>query len=309
MWIVFIGLVLVLLAVDLGIFNRKPRTIGVKESLWMSLFYVVMGLFFSVWIFYQMDAQSFAEYLTGFVVEKTLSLDNILLISLIFSGLSIPSQYQHRVLFFGILGVIILRGLMIALGAQIIQQFQWVLYLFALFMLFTGFKMFFTSGKKKDIKDNPVLKLVRKSFRITHKFHGSNFFVWQYHGASHRKRVFITPLFVALIVIEFTDLVFAVDSVPAIFAITQNTYIVYTSNIFAILGLRALYFALVAIIDRFHYLRYALALILIFIGSKIFFARSMGWEKFPPEISLAVTLLILASGVLYSLYRAKSADR
>ncbi len=308
-WVVFIAIVFVLLAVDLGIFNRKAHVIKMKESLWMSLFYIVVGLSFSIWIYFLMGAQHTAEYLTGFLVEKTLSLDNILIISMIFTGLSIPAKHQHRVLFFGILGVIILRGIMIALGAKLISEFSWVLYLFALFMIFTGIKMFFSSSDKKDIKENPILIFMQKHFRVTRKFHDSKFFVWQRHAASKKTKLFITPLFVALIVIEFTDLVFAVDSVPAIFAITQEPYIVYTSNIFAILGLRALYFALVAVIGKFHYLRFALALVLIFIGAKIFIAKIMDWEKFPPAISLSITLGLLAGGVVYSLYKSNQKKR
>jgi len=304
-WVIFLSVVTIILALDLGVFNRKAHVIGTKEGLWMSLFYIVIGLLFSFWILYLLGLQSFSEYLTGFIVEKTLSLDNILIISLIFTGLSIPRKHQHRVLFFGILGVIILRGLMIALGAKLIERFEWVLYLFAIFMVFTGIKMLFTKPHKKTIEENPFLILMRKYLPITKKIYGKKFFIKRKLPGKKKYKLYLTPLFLALVVIEFTDLIFAVDSVPAIFAITQEPYVVYTSNIFAILGLRALYFALVAVIGKFYYLKFALAFILIFIGAKIFIAKFMGWQKFPPELSLCITLSLLACGVFYSIYKSK----
>jgi tellurite resistance protein TerC len=229
-----------------------------------------------------------------------LSLDNIFLISIVFSSLSIPLKYQHRVLFWGILGVIILRGLMIGLGAQIISQFHWVLYIFSAFMLFTGIKMLFVSEQTIDIAKNPLLIWIRQHLNVTDRLHEQKFFVYQKDNQTQKKKLFVTPLFIALITIEFIDLIFAVDSIPAIFSLTQDTYIVYTSNIFAILGLRALYFALAAIIPKFYYLKFALAAILIFIGSKIFIAETFGLVKIPPAISLSVTIGFLAIGILAS---------
>ena len=308
MWLIFLCVVFVLLILDLGLFHKKDKKIGVKESLWMSAFYIVIAFLFGLWIWSTLGAQSFAEYLTGFLVEKSLALDNIFLISVIFSSLSIPLKYQHRVLFFGVLGVIILRGIMIALGSQLISEFSWILYVFAAFMIFTGIKMFFMPEQKIDIQDNTILKWMNKHFRIRKEVSDNSFLIRKIDPVTRKSHIFITPLFVALILIEFTDLVFAVDSVPAIFTITKDPYIIYTSNIFAVLGLRALYFALASIIDRFHYLKFALAMVLIFIGSKIFISDFMGIKKFPPMISLTVTFGLLFFGCLYSLYKSKPRD-
>jgi len=305
MWLIFLSIVLILLIVDLGFFHKKNKEIRVKESLWMSAFYIVIALLFGVWIWRTLGFQSFSEYLTGFLVEKSLALDNIFLISLIFSSLSIPLKYQHRVLFFGILGVIILRGIMIALGTQLISTFSWILYIFSAFMIFTGIKMFFMPKKEIDINDNMLLQWINKYFRITKEINDNSFLIRKIDPVTGKSHIFMTPLFVALILIESIDFVFAVDSVPAIFTITKDPYIIYTSNIFAVLGLRALYFALALIIDRFYYLKFSLAMILIFIGSKMFVADFMGIDKFPPTISLAVTFSLLLWGCLYSLYKSR----
>lgn len=299
-WFVFMSVVLTLLILDLGVFHKKDREIGVKESLWMTFFYVCIAFVFGLWIWYIKGLDSFAEYITGFLVEKSLALDNVFIISLIFSSLSIPLKYQHRVLFWGILGVIVLRAIMIGLGVQIIAKFDWVLYVFAAFMVFLGIKMFFVSDKPVDISKNILLVWMRKHINITEKLHDQKFYIYQQDTHSKKRKFFITPLLVSLIMVEFIDLVFAVDSIPAIFAITQDPYVVYTSNIFAILGLRALYFALAAIIDRFYYLKYALAVVLIFIGSKIFIADALNIAKIPPVVSLTVTLSILGAGVVFS---------
>ena len=305
MWGVFIAIVLTLLVLDLGVFHKKDREIGFKESLKMSSFYILMAIIFGLWVWYIKGLDSFAEYITGFLVEKSLALDNIFLISLVFSSLSIPQKYQHRVLFWGILGVIVLRAIMIGLGVQIITRFEWILYIFAAFMIFTGIKMFFISHKPVEISDNLLLIWMRKHLNITDKLHDQKFFVYQNVAQSKTQKLFVTPLFISLVMVEFIDLVFAVDSIPAIFAITQDPYIVYTSNIFAILGLRALYFAIASIIDRFYYLKYALATVLIFIGSKIFIADALNLAKIPPMLSLTITLTILASGILCSFIREK----
>lgn len=299
MWKSFFLLVVALLALDLGVLHRKSRVIGVRESLVMSFFYIAIGLGFGVWLWYQLGPVSGQEYITGFLVEKTLALDNVFVISLIFSYLAIPTHYQHRVLFWGIIGVIVLRGIMIGLGATLIASFSWVLYIFALFMIVTGIKMLVFHDHAPDIENNFVLKLLRKKLRITDKLHGNKFFV------KEKKVLYVTPLFISLILVEIADLIFAVDSVPAIFAITTDPFIVYTSNIFAILGLRALYFALSAIITRFEYLKQALALVLIFIGSKIFIADALGIEKFPAVISLTVTITLIMSGIVYSLWKTR----
>ncbi len=306
-WAIFIIIVIALLIFDLGVLHRKDREIGIKESLYTSLGYIIIGTLFGVWVWFDQGAQKGAEYLTGFAIEKSLALDNIFLISLIFTFFAIPRRYQYRILFWGIIGVIALRGIMIALGAALIAKFAWVLYLFAIFLILTGIKMLFVIDNLPDIQTNPLLRFVRKHFNVTNEIRGSEFFIKIKDQISNREVWYMTPLFLALIIIEFMDLIFAVDSIPAIFAITTDTYIVYTSNIFAILGLRALYFALDALIVRFKYLKYAMAILLIFIGSKIFIAELLDLAKFPPVIALSITFAILAIGVIYSMYKTRKA--
>jgi tellurite resistance protein TerC len=303
LWLSFLGLVATLLVLDLGVLHRKTREIGVRESLLLSAGYIAAGLGFGAWVWSHLGAEAGLDYLTGFLVEKSLAMDNVFVIALIFSTLAIPRRYQHRVLFWGILGVIVLRAIMIGLGAALIAEFSWILYLFGAFLLLTGIKMLLVGDKPHDLSRNPVLRLLRRHFRITEELHGERFFVRQADPASGRLRRAMTPLFVALVMIEVADLVFAVDSVPAIFAITQDAFVVYTSNIFAILGLRALYFALAAMIHRFKYLKTALALVLVFIGAKISLVGVVG--KIPSELSLAVTVSLLAGGILYSLWRTR----
>ena len=305
MWAVFMTVVVILLALDLGLFHRKPREIGVKESLVLSSFYIFIGLAFGGWVWINLGSVSGKEYFTGFLVEKTLSMDNIFVISLIFGYFGIPRLYQHRVLFWGILGVILLRGIVIGLGAWLVASFHWVLYIFALLLIFTGIKMLLPGDDEPDIEDNPALKIMRRIFRITPEILGQRFFIRQPDEKTGVMALWVTPLFIAMILIEIVDLIFALDSIPAIFAITTDPFIVYTSNIFAILGLRALYFALSAVIDRFVYLKPALAMILVFIGSKIFIADLAGWEKFPSSVSLGVTVALIAGGILYSLWRTQ----
>ena len=306
MWAAFLALVVVLLAVDLGVLHRKHREIGVRESLLMSLGYLTLGVGFGGWVWFSLGRQAGIEYLTGFVVEKSLAMDNIFIIATIFTYFAIPRIYQHRVLFWGILGVIVLRAIMIGGGAALVSEFPWVLYIFALFLVATGVKMIAMAGKTHDLAANPLLRFLKKRLRVTDQLHGERFFVRLPHPKTGRIATFATPVFLALVLIEVADVIFAVDSVPAIFAITTDPYIIYTSNIFAILGLRALYFALAAILPRFAYLKYALAVLLIFIGSKIFISDLMGWEKFPADVSLGVTFGILAAGVLWSLWRTRS---
>ena len=306
MWVAFLSLVVVLLVLDLGVLHRKHREIGVRESLLMSLGYLSLGLAFGGWVWSSLGQQSGIEYLTGFVVEKSLAMDNVFVIAMIFGYFAIPPKYQHRVLFWGILGVIVLRAVMIASGAALVSEFGWVLYIFAAFLILTGIKMIAMADKTHDIGDNPLLRWLKRRLRVTEDLHGERFFVKLPDPKTGRLATYVTPVFLALIMIEIADVIFAVDSVPAIFAITTDPYIVYTSNIFAILGLRALYFALAAIIHRFAYLKQALAILLIFIGTKIFVADLMGWEKFPASISLGVTFVILAAGILWSLWRTRS---
>jgi tellurite resistance protein TerC len=306
LWFTFIAIVIALLIFDLGVLNKDDHEIGVSESLKLSALYISLGVAFGGFVWYQLGEPAAAEYLTAFVVEKTLALDNVFVIALIFTYFAVPRMYQHRVLFWGILGVIVLRGIMIGLGATLVAQYSWILYIFAAFLILTGIKMLVTEEKEMDLDNNFILRFMKKRFRVTEKLHGNNFFVQQPDPKTGKVVRFMTPLFLALVLVEFADLVFAVDSVPAVFAITTDPYIVYTSNIFAILGLRALYFALAAVLHRFHYLKYALAVLLIFIGSKIFVADLMGWEKFPANWSLAITFAILAAGIFYSLWRSRN---
>jgi tellurite resistance protein TerC len=305
MWAVFLSLVLALLALDLGVLHKGSREIGISESLALSAFYIAVGLIFGGWIWYQAGQQPALEYLTGFVVEKSLAMDNIFIIATIFSFFAIPRQYQHRVLLYGILGVIVLRGVMIAGGAAIVENFHWVLYLFAAFLVVTGIRMLFSSGHETDLENNAVVKYLRRHLPVTSKLRGDHFVVRETDPGTGRLKTFATPLLLALIMVELADLVFAVDSIPAIFAITTDPFIVYTSNIFAILGLRALYFALAALIHRFAYLKYALAGVLIFVGSKIFVADMLGIAKIPPTLSLGVTVALLAAGIVGSMWATR----
>ena len=303
MWLGFIGVVLALLVLDLGVLHRNQREIGARESILMSAFYILLGLGFGGWVWWYMGPTAGMNYVTGFVIEKSLAMDNVFVIAMIFTYFAVPREYQHRVLFWGILGVIVLRAIMIALGATIVSQFGWVLYIFAAFLIATGIKMWVFADKEYDVGSSPVLRWVRKRFNVTDRFHGNRFWVRLPARDGGSTALFMTPLFLSLAMVEVVDVVFAVDSVPAIFAITTDPFIVYTSNIFAVLGLRALYFALAAMVHRFHYLKYALSVLLVFIGSKIFVADALGLAKIPPLLSLSATFAILAAGVAYSLWK------
>jgi tellurite resistance protein TerC len=306
MWGTFIALVVALLVLDLGVLHKDgAQEIGVAESLKMSAMYITLGLAFSGFVWWQMGWEDTANYLTAFVVEKTLAMDNIFVIALIFSFFAIPRAYQHRVLFWGILGVIVLRGIMIGLGATLVAQYGWILYVFAAFLIFTGIKMLFVSEENHSVEDSRFLKFLKRRMSVTEGLRGNAFFVRETDPKTGKLTRFATPLFLALILIEIADLVFAVDSVPAVFTITTEPFVVYTSNIFAILGLRALYFALAAILHRFAYLKYALSLLLVFIGSKVFIADLMGWAKFPPAWSLGITFAILGAGMVFSLWKTR----
>ncbi|MFC0387068.1 TerC family protein [Muricoccus vinaceus] len=305
MWLGFLALVAALLAFDLGVLHRESREIGTRESLGLSALYIALGLGFGGWVWWALGAESGMNYLTGFVVEKTLAMDNVFVIAMIFSFFAVPRIHQHRVLFWGILGVIVLRAVMIGFGAALVTQFSWVLYLFAAFLVATGVKMLLFAEKERPLSENPLVRLMRRRLNVTEAHHGERFFVRLPHPATGRPTWFVTPLFMALVMVEVADVIFAVDSVPAIFAITTDPFIVYTSNIFAILGLRALYFALAAMIHRFAHLKVALSVVLIFIGAKVFAAELMGIGKIPPTVSLSVTFAILASGILYSLWKTR----
>ena len=303
LWLVFVTVVVALLAFDLGVLHKDDHAIGIGESLRLSAGYIGVAVLFGCWLWWQLGAERGIEYFTGFVIEKSLSMDNVFVIAMIFSFFAIPREYQHRVLFWGILGVIVLRALMIGLGAALVTQFSWVLYVFGAFLVATGVKMLWMADHKPDLENNMLLRFLRKHMRVTPSLRGNAFFVRETQTPGAAPVLWATPLFLALCLVEFADLIFAVDSVPAIFAITTDPFIVYTSNIFAILGLRALYFALAAMIHRFVYLKYALALVLVFIGSKIFLVNLVG--KFPPLLSLSVTAALIAGGVLVSLWKTR----
>jgi tellurite resistance protein TerC len=323
-WLAFVTLVTVILAIDLGLFHKEAHEVSLKESAILAGSCMALGIAFSAvvwWLYYHGYATSLDDdiataatptarawtawelYLTGWIVEQTLAFDNVFVISMIFTYFAVPQKYQHRVLFYGIIGVIVLRAIMIGLGAALIQNFDWILYVFSAFLLFTGVKMLLMADAKPDLEANPVLKWMRRHMNITDRLHGQYFYVMEKDAQTGRTVRKWTPLFVALVLIEFADLIFAVDSVPAIFAITQDPFIVYTSNIFAILGLRSLYFVLSAMVHRFRYLKYALSLVLIYIGAKIFVQQLIG--KIPPEISLGVTFTLLAGGILISLWHTR----
>ncbi len=327
-WLGFIGVVIALLAFDLGVLHRDAHEIGIRESLATSALYIGLGLLFAVavWFIYASYPDAGATdpqlagkasprarawtavelYITGYLVEKTLALDNVFVISMIFSYFAVPRIYQHKVLFWGILGVIVLRAIMIGLGAALVLKFAWVMYIFAAFLIATGIKMLVAMDQQPDISKNPVLRLMRRHLRVTEGLHGDRFWVRITDPRTGQMVRYATPLLLCLVLVEIADLIFAIDSVPAIFALTQDPFIVYTSNIFAILGLRALYFALAAIVHRFHYLKYALALVLIFIGSKIFLGDFVWGGKVPAEVSLGVTVALLLAGVLYSLWKTRA---
>ncbi|AXU21541.1 hypothetical protein C7W88_22245 (plasmid) [Novosphingobium sp. THN1] len=305
-WLAFLGLVVALTAFDLGVLHKEDKAMGIGESLKLTAFYITIALLFGAWVWAEKGADLGMKYYTGFFIEKALSIDNVFVISLIFTFFAIPPKYQYRALLWGIVAVIFLRGAMIAGGAALVEQAYWVLYLFAAFLVFTGIKMFFANDHDPDIGNNPAVRWISRHMRVTKELHDQHFFVKVPDEKTGKMVNAATPLFLALVVINLADLVFAVDSVPAIFAITTDTFIVYTSNIMAILGLRALYFALAAMIDRFAYLKYALAAVLVFIGSKIFVSDFLlGGDKFPPVLSLGVTFALIAGGVAYSLWKTR----
>jgi tellurite resistance protein TerC len=308
-WLAFAAIVLILTAFDLGVLHKDDKEMGIAESLKLSVFYIAIAMVFGGWVWFAKGQTAGIEYYTGYFIEKALSIDNVFVISMIFGFFAIAPKYQYRALLWGILAVIVLRGLMIAGGAALIANAYWVMWIFAAFLVFTGVKMLFTSDHDPDIGNNVAVRWISRHMRVTQQHHGSQFFVQvpdTKPGSDGKLVRAATPLFLALVVINLADLVFAVDSVPAIFSITTDTFIVYTSNIMAILGLRALYFALAAMVHRFYYLKYALALVLVFIGAKILIADFvLGSAKFPPLASLAVTIALIAGGVVYSLWKTR----
>ena len=303
-WLAFLALIIAVLAFDLGVLNRRDHEIGVKESLWLSLGYIILACVFGIYVWQTRGSDSGMDYYTAYFIEKSLSLDNLFVMSVIFAYFGIPRMYQHRVLFWGIIGVIIMRGILIGVGTAIIHRFEWILLIFAAFLIFTGIKMVLSKDEDDPgIQDSKLLKFLQKNLRVSPFLKGHRFFVHERYGDGNQTRLVATPLFLALVTIELADVLFAVDSVPAVLAITTDTFVVYTSNIFAILGLRTLYFAVAAVIHRFHYMKYALSLILVFIGCKAFYAHF--FDKIPAFVSLSLTLGTLVIGFIFSFIKTR----
>ena len=292
LWIGFNALILLLLVIDLGVFHRKSKAISIKEALAWTGVWVAIAFLFNVFVFYQFGEQKAFEFFTGYLIEKSLSVDNIFVMVLIFSYFQVPQEYQHKVLFWGILGALVMRFGFILSGIELIHRFHWLIYIFGGFLVFTGIRLIRQGDENFEPEKNPVVKLARKYLRITPSFVQDKFFVKVDH------KVWATPLFLVVMLVEATDLIFAVDSIPAILAITDDAFIVYTSNTFAILGLRSLYFALAGMEKYFGYLKYGLAVILIFVGVKMCIADLY---KIPIEISLAFIVLTLSVSVLSSM--------
>jgi tellurite resistance protein TerC len=297
-WIGFNVMVLFLLALDLGVFNRKAHAVSVKEALGWSALWVSLAIGFGLWIGQSMGRQSMLEFYAGYLVEQALSVDNLFVFILIFGYFRVPQELQHRVLFWGILGALLMRGAMIGAGAILLAQFHWIIYLFGAFLVYTGFKMAFGGGSDIEPEQNPVIRMVRRFVPLTTKFHGEQFFVQEAIEPGGALRRVATPLFVVLVLVETTDVVFAVDSIPAIFGVTRNPFLVYTSNVFAILGLRSLYFVLANVIGKFHLLKYGLSVVLAFVGVKMLLSdvRPIGIG-----VSLGVVAGVLVGSVLLSL--------
>lgn len=295
-WVLFNLFVVFMLALDLLVFNRKDHEIKVKEALWWSLFWIVLALIFCGGVFHFRGHEDGMKFLAGYLLEKSLSVDNLFVFLLIFTFFKVPAIYQHKVLFWGILGALIMRAFFIIFGVALIHHFHPIIYVFGAFLVFTGFKLFSEKDKEVDPEKNPVLKLTRKFIPVTSDYRGGRFFVRE------QGKLWATPLFLVLIVVETTDVVFAVDSIPAILAISHDSFIVYTSNVFAILGLRALYFALAGLMKIFHYLHYGLGAILIFIGIKMMIVDIF---RIPIGIALGVIIAILAASILASVWFKK----
>ena len=308
MWAGFIAFVLVMLAFDLFVFGgRHAHKVSIKEATVWSLIWVSLALVFNFGLWWYLNDTVGAEiahrkaleFLTGYLLEKSLSVDNIFIFLLIFASFQVPPEYQRRVLIYGVLGAIVMRAVMILAGAWVVREFSWVLYLFGVFLVVTGIRMLVMAEQEPDVTANPVLRFARRHLRISDEDHGERFVVMK-DGVRY-----FTPLFLVLVLIEISDLVFAVDSIPAIFAITTDPFIVFTSNIFAIMGLRALYFLLADVADRFHLLKYGLAMVLTFIGAKMLIAP---WYHVPVEASLAIVAILIGTSVVASLIATRKAD-
>jgi tellurite resistance protein TerC len=289
---IFTVFVLGLLALDLGLFHRRAHQVSFREAVAWSIFWIALSLTFNYALYRLRGPEAGLEFLTGYVIEKSLSMDNLFVFALIFAYMGVPAKDQHKVLYWGILGALVMRGVFIAAGVALISHFHWILYIFGAFLLYSGAKLFGNRFEKIEPERNPVLRLARKIFAVTEDFADDAFFV------RREGKILATPLLFVLLMIETTDVLFAVDSIPAVFAVTQDPFIVYTSNILAILGLRALYFVLAGALGRFRFLRPGLALILIFVGIKMLAVR---FYKMPTHISLIVIVVVLAASIMLSL--------
>ncbi len=299
-WIGFIVFILLLLIIDLGLFHRKSHEVKIKEALIWSAVWITLSLLFNLLVYYYLGKVKALEFLTGYVIEKSLSIDNLFVFIMLFSFFDVKPKYQHKVLFWGILGALVLRALFIFGGVSLINKFHWIIYVFGGFLVYTGFKMFFEKEKEIKPHESGIVKIFKKIFPVSDEMHNGNFFV------KINAKLYATPLLVVLIVVEFTDLIFAVDSIPAILAISNDPFIIFTSNVFAILGLRALYFALAGVTKYFYYLKYGLSVILFFVGSKMCISY---YYKIPVMVSLMVIIVILIITILSSLiFKPKSLD-
>ena len=306
LWIGFNVFVLLMLAVDLGVFHRKAHAVSIKEAVIWSVVWISLAMLFNLGIYLFWDklvpgstysnGQAALVFFTGYLIEKSLSVDNIFVFVLIFTFFAVPAIYQHRVLFWGILGALLMRGTLIAVGAALLKEFHWVIYIFGAFLIFTGIRMALHRNEEMHPEQNPLVKLLRRVIPVTENYEGDHFFI------RRAGKLLATPLFLVLVLIESTDLIFAVDSIPAIFAVTQETFIVYTSNVFAILGLRSLYFLLAGVVDKFYYLKLGLSVVLVFVGIKM---TTVEIYKIPVGLSLGVIFSILAISIAASLWRAK----
>lgn len=300
LWISFNAFVLLMLALDLGVFHRKEHEIEFKEAMLWSLFWIALSLVFNAGVYFYLGPKKGVEFLTGYLIEKSLSVDNLFVFLMIFSYFSVPGKYQHRVLFWGILGALIMRAIFIFSGVALLNRFNWLVYVFGAFLIFSGYKMAVQKGKKIDPEKNPLLSFIRRRVPVTPRYEGNRFFV-----VKNKKRM-ITPLVIVLMMIETTDLVFAVDSIPAILAITRDPFIVYSSNVMAILGLRALYSALAGVMNLFHYLHYGLSAILVFVGAKMIASE---FYHLPVALALGTVAAILAISILASLLFPQAASK
>jgi tellurite resistance protein TerC len=297
LWIGFNIFVLCMLALDLGVFHRKAHVVTFKESISWTVVWIGLALIFNLGVWHYMGPQKGLEFFTGYVIEKSLSVDNVFVFALLFSYFAVPPLYQHKVLFWGILGALVMRAIMIFLGAALITKFSWIIYVFGAFLILTGIKMIVKREEEIHPERNPLVRLFKRFMPVTDCYRDGSFFVRE-NGV-----LMATPLFVVLLLVEFSDLIFAVDSIPAIFAVTTDPFIVYTSNVFAILGLRSLYFALAGVMDKFHYLKIGLGAVLSFVGVKMLLAHSP--YKIDTLVSLGVIVVILAISVIMSLLRPK----